>query len=161
MAVSVTLSQILTVVETLSSSVDAVTTPVLTHSSFNISGLSLDGSTTPAAQKVAAALHTLTAGSKVIDLTALTGANGAAIDGTGLKLRAILIVNPTSNSLTVAADGTNGYLLFGASGSVIIPAGGSLLFYPKDGAPTVGASAKRILLTGTGTDQHKVVIVLG
>ncbi|HOA28101.1 MAG TPA: hypothetical protein PKG51_11380 [Arachnia sp.] len=133
----------------------------VTHSNFNTS-LVLHASSTPPATKVAAFEQALTAGAATIDLTALTGANGVAVDGTGLKVQVLKIRNPDDNDpVTVAVGASNGYELAGADFSVAIPGGGEFTFYGNDGAPDIGLGAKTLDLSGTGAEKVEVIVVMG
>jgi hypothetical protein len=109
---------------------------------------------------------TLSAGTLTIDLTAAHGTEGTQ-DLTGLKLQALYFKNTGTNAVTLTAHGTNGYLLFGASGSVIIPPagagglGGQLQIFFPESLPDVGPTAKQLLLTGTGTDAFEMSMIFG
>lgn len=139
----------------------------ITHDGFDISTLNFTSSSTPDLEKVAYFTQALTAGSAVIDLTALTH-NGTTVDFTGKKVRAFLIKHASANTgtVTVEADATNGYNILGSSGKAVlnIPSGtmpGVLFFTLGSDGTAVSGSAKRIKLTGTGTESFYVAIWAG
>src|SRR5215475_5914347 len=92
------------------------------HNQWN-QNIALTSVTTPATTKYASVAQALTAGAATVDLTALTGTNGAAVNANGLKLVAVRFQNPGSNPITVAKGASNGYTGLGASLSITIPAG--------------------------------------
>ena len=87
MAVSATVKAILDVRELLASGVPASSggDAVVVHDGWN-QELLLNGASAAPVTKVAAFQQALSSGAATIDLTALTGANGATVDGTGLKV---------------------------------------------------------------------------
>lgn len=161
MSVTAKLLQQLTVTETLDTGVDAVESPVVVHNAFNVSQ-TLNASSTVPATKVASDTAALVAGAKTIDLTALPGVGGGTVDGTGLKLQAVLIKNPAGNgTLTVTKGASNGYALWGSTYSVQVPPGGSVLAYFADQLADVSGSAKNIDVAGTGTQSFSYSFLLG
>ena len=108
MSVTVTWSNDVTVAETLTSGVTGASNPIIRHNGFNApkSGeaevATLTASTTPAATKVAEGNLALTAGAYTIDLTSLTGTNGASVTFNGLTVRNILIRNKGAAAMTFA-----------------------------------------------------------
>lgn len=151
-----------TVVETLTSQVDGVTSPDVTHDKFNEVD-SLDGTTTVPVTTVFSDTVALVGGVKTLDLTSLTGVGGS-IDATGLKLQLAYFRNPSTNTvaLTVDVGAANGYELFGgATGKIIIPIGGRNMFFGADNLDDVAAADAEIDITGTGTESFDVVLVLG
>lgn len=121
-------------------------------------------STVPATKAYSDTL-TLTAGAVSLDLAALTDAINADLNLTGLKVQALGIKCPTTNTapVAVAAHATNGYALLAASdGKVEVQIGGSLFMTFNDDAPDVGASAKVLEFTSSDTDATvQVLIVAG
>ena len=157
--------------ETLETSVPAASNPIITHSAWGTS-VSLSASSTPAVSKGAFFSQALTAGAATIDLTALVGTNGIAVDLSGLKVQQLVIINGTvtnnaiaagSNSaVTVEVGGSNPYDLFGsASGLVVIEAGAGIFHMHNETLEDVDATHCEIDLTGTGTDAFLVGILAG
>lgn len=122
---------------------------------------SYGAATTPPVTKYYGRKIVCVAGAYTIDLTSLTDDEGQTFSAAGLKLQLIRIHNPSSNPVTVTAAVANGYLLWGAAGSVIVPAGADVLLRCNDSLPDVAAGAKDILFTGTGTDYYHVDLLLG
>jgi len=150
-----------TAIETLTSSVDGITAPDVTHDKFNTVG-TFSATTTIPVTEVFSDTVALVAAAKTLDFTALAGVNGT-IDATGLKLQFFLFRNPTGNSAITIKDGaSNGYNLFGdASGQVTIPAGGLCQFFGADLLQDVAAADAEIDITGTGTESFDVLLVFG
>ncbi len=123
----------------------------------------LQASTTPPVSKVAAFEQALTAGAATIDLTALTGTNGAAVDGTGLKVQAIKITAKATNAnvITITKGASNGYALAGADFSVALAAGQEFVLFGNDAAPDIASDAKTLDLAGTLAQAVQVIVVMG
>lgn len=146
---------------------DAATTPAaantqsrtVSNSGFDTTK-SFDPLTSPPVSIVANWNAVLVAGALVIDLTALPGITGNQ-DASAKKLQVFKLINPSANPVTVTADATNGYLLFGTAGSVVVPAGGEIAVYLANVAPTIDSTHKRISLAGTSTDTFKVTVFCG
>lgn len=162
MSVEVAFALKCTVSETLETNVPALASgDALVHSAFDASG-TLNATSMPPVTKSAAFNAVLVAGAKTIDLTALTGTNGAAIDGTGLKVQLFKIKNPLGNAaVTVKFGAANPYNLLGASWTMILQPGDEFLFKSTDTTPDVAAGAKNIDLAGTGTQSFQVIVVMG
>lgn len=162
MSVSVELEMKCTVTEVLETNTDSASAAnrTVTHSLFNIAK-SLNGSSTPAVSKPASFVQALAAGVATVDLTALTGTNGAEVDGTGLKVQTIRVTNLGANALTIQPGASNGYNAFGATSKVVIPPGGTVMLYAPEGTPDVGPTAKTLDLTGTGAQTSQFTIVMG
>jgi hypothetical protein len=157
----------LTVRELLDVNVPAASNPTVVHSAFNTTK-SLGAATAPPASKVAAFLKALVAGVATIDLTALTGTGGVAVNGTGLKVQAIKIINPSTNThlLTVAPGASNGHNLLGATFLITLYPGEEFLFVGNDHAskPDIGATSKNLDISdggSGGTESHDFLIVMG
>ena len=112
MSVTLTLTSNITAVETLETNVPAAaaTKRRVTHDQFNTTS-ELNAASTPPVTKVAALQAALTAGAATVDLTSLTGTNGATVDGTGLRVQAMKLRNPSTNAnaITVVEGASNGY----------------------------------------------------
>lgn len=150
------------VTETITLSVpDAASSKVL-HDDWDFSH-NLSGSTSTPVTKVVAAQVALSGGAATIDLTSLTGANGVAVDGTGLKVQLLKLRNPSTNGndITIAVGASNGYEFRGAAWSETLSPGDETLFFSADNAPDIGAAAKTLDLSGTLTQALDVQIVMG
>jgi len=125
--------------------------------------LNLTGGTTPAVSKQAAFQKALTAGAGTVDLRALVGANGGAIDGNGLKVRVVKFRNLASNAnaITITFGASNPYDLLGSTFVLTLLPGQEFLAYLKDGAPTIDSTHKTIDLSGTGSQVLECHFVLG
>ncbi len=143
-------------------SVDAFNTTKLETGASKWSGSTkLSATTTPAAQDSASFVQALTAGAATIDLSALTGTNGRAVNGTGKKILAIFLKPLGANPMTFTAGASNGYLLFGASGSVAVPNGGFLLKGFGSALSAIDGTHKTIDVAGTGSQTCQVQILFG
>ncbi|HDZ39250.1 MAG TPA: hypothetical protein ENH62_13375 [Marinobacter sp.] len=137
---------------------------VIRHDAIN-TNLALNATSTPAVSQVVWVNKALAGGAGTLDLTALTGANGA-VDLTGLKVQAIKFKNPAGNAaMTIKFGVANPYNLLGASWTLILPAATTIAseiqFVCNEGAPDVAGAAKDIDLSGTGSEVLEVQIVAG
>jgi len=157
MAVDVTITQSLTVVETPATQVGATaaTKRRITHDQYNTS-TTLGAATTPPATEAYSATLALVAGTLTIDLTALTAFNGRTLDATGLKLQAIKLNVLGANELTVAPGASNGYPLFGGTNEVDLPAGSEILLFFNDGLPDVASGDRTITFSTAGSTTDTV-----
>lgn len=160
MSVTANLNLLINVEETFNT--DALINQVLTHAGYNLTGVVLGSETTPSVTKVSAQDYALVSGSKTIDLTALLGVNDASQDCTGLKLQLMLFINSAGNAdMIISGEGANGYSL-GAARTI---KGGSLacrdVMYAPEALGDVGSSAKHLVVTGTGTQAFKLLLLLG
>ena len=164
MSVALTYAATATVVETIANNTGSATSAhrQVTHDQFN-SSAALSANTTPPATIVAAWEKALVDGAGVIDLTAMTGTNGAATTGTGLKVQVFKIKAKATNAnaITITPGDTNAYNLLGAAFSIILQAGQEFMFYGNELAPDIAANACNIKLAGTGTQSVELVIVCG
>ncbi len=164
MSVELTYAATVTVVETLEDNVPAATgaNRKVRHDQFNGSA-GLTASTTPPVTKVAAFEKALSAGVATIDLTNLTGTNGATVDGTGLKVQVLKIKNKATNAnpITIKTGLTDGYELGGANFEAQISPGQELTFYGNDATPDIGATTKNLDLSGTLSQAAEVILVMG
>lgn len=142
-------------------SVDAANNANIVHDGFNRTDIELNGSSTVPLSKASYQVYTLSGGAASIDLTALLGVNDVSQDATGLKVQTLIVDNPSSNPITLSPGASNPYALFGAGNDLVVPAGAVMSFYFADQLADVGASAKTIDLSGTGTDTIKIGFGLG
>lgn len=165
-SIALTYASNITVEQTLDSAATpsaAAATRKVIHQAFN-TAVSLTGSTSPAATKMAGFETTLSSGAATIDLTSIAGTNGATVTGNTLKVRAVKFIAPSGNGSAITLDtgDTNGIDLFGSSWSVTLSPGQEFMAYLANGAPTIGASDKTIDLAGTGSsDKIQTLVVFG
>ena len=71
--------------------------------------------------------------------------------------------NPIANGnpITIAAGGSNGYLLFGTSGSQTLSPGDFMLVRRNDSLPDVDSTHKNIAITGTGAQVLDFELIAG
>ena len=164
MAVDLTLTAAITAVETLPGNAPyaSASNKRVTHTLKNVSSV-LGASTTPPVTKYAGFLQALSTGTATIDLTSLTGTNGAAVTGLGLKLQAAKFTATSTNTgtITLVEGASNGYEMLGNAFSIILQPGQWFMFYGNDAAPDVAAGAKTIDLSGTGSESVDCELVFG
>lgn len=160
------LSQI-TARETLEQGTAAASDPQIVHDGFNTTITGLNADSDPPCTEAIYFEAALVAGAYTIDLTALLGADGA-VDGTGLKVQMLKILNPAGNSpITVKAGAANGYNLGNdAAWRVTVGPGsankpGEVTFFYHDTNPDVAAGAKNIDVSGTGVETFQCAMWLG
>lgn len=105
----------------------------------------------------------LDAGSGTLDLTALVGTNGVAVDGSGLRVQFAKFLNPSTNAnpITIAIGASDGYDGFGDAFGVTLAPGAEILLRTMDAGSNIGATKKTLDLTGTGTQALSYEIVMG
>lgn len=165
MSVSVDYLARVTVTETIENSVPDVlpANGAIKHDQFN-TAKTLNADTTPPATLTASFSKALSSGAATIDLTALTGSNGAAVDLTGLKVQVLRLLNPiaNANNITIAKGASNGFVpAAGSAFNVTLAPGQEITIYGNDATGDVGSGAKTLDLTGTGSQALKVQIVAG
>lgn len=161
-AVSVDWALKCTITETLPSNTDSApdATRKITHTAFNEAG-TLTSATTPPVTKQASFVKALSTGSGTIDLTSLTGSNGATVDGTGLKVQILRVKNLGANNLVITPGASNGIDLFGSSSSVTVFPGACYQFFLNDSPPDIASGDRTIDLAGTGSQTSEWTIVMG
>ncbi len=150
----------LTIKETFTTDVEAANSPTFTHNVFNGTQTLQSSSAVPASKCIARTLA-LTAGALTIDLTALVGSGGVAVDFTGLKVQAVLIANPSTHDIVFTFGASNGYLLLGTGWKFTLKAGQKIEFFLNNLAPSVDGTHKTVDITGTGTDTFNIELVAG
>ncbi len=156
----VTTSEILAAASVPAASAEAYRTVI--HDDFDTE-VTLDDSSTPVISEVVAAEITLSGGAIGIDLTALVGTNGKAVDMTGLKVQVIKFKAPAANTIAinVTVGIANGYELAGAGFDIDVEPGAEWTFYGSEATPDVGAAACELDLTGAGVEMLEVMIAAG
>lgn len=164
MSVSVTYETKISTAETLETNVVAAgsNSKTVTHTGYNSSN-SLAAATTQPATKCAYFSKALSAGAATIDLTALTGTNGASVTFSGLKVQCWKFKNPSTNanSITVTFGASNAYLLGGTAFKWVLSPGQEICGYGYDATPDVSGSTKDIDISGTGSQALEVSLVAG
>lgn len=163
MSVSVTISQSVLIQETLAlAGTPTATSPVITHDGMNITSTYNAGSI-PGATACACNTKAMTAGTGTIDLTAVAGTNNAVINANATKVQIFKVraLPGNSGAITIKAGATNPYNIFGTSWIMSLTAGADYQFFFNNAAPTIGASAKTIDMTGTTTDGIEYEFVFG
>lgn len=164
MSVNVAYETKVTATETLETNVPA--TPAgsrsVVHSAWNTTK-ALKSDSTPPATKVAAFEQAMSGGAATIDLSALTGTNGATVVGTGLRVQVLKVKAPATNGnpITVSKGASNGYDGLGAAFSHTLVPGAEATFFLNDGGSDIGGSNKTLDLAGTLAQVLQVEIVLG
>lgn len=165
MSVSVSYTSNLTVTETVSDGLVSSSANTLSFNGANTSGTFIASTSgTPCAKRGSASLAglvTLSGGAATIDLTALVGSNGAVVTGDGLKVQFAKFKNTAAAAMVVVGGASNGYLLFGASGSLTIPPGGEMLMKFSDGTPDIDSTHKTLDITGTASQTMLIEFVMG
>lgn len=123
----------------------------------------LNASSTSPATKVASGTAALSGGAKTLDLTALPSKDNVAVDFTGLRIHAILIINPINNGLlTVAAGASNGFLFGTTNAKMSVLSDGFFAWGDNsDGGADVASGAKNIDVAGTGSQTFTYLIIGG
>lgn len=160
MAVSSTFAFTCDTRETLTAGVDGADNPVIYHNGFNVTGV-IDSTTTPDAEGIVSKTLAMTAGAYTIDLSSMTGTNGAAVNMTGKAIRIFRIENAGAAAMTIAKGASNGHTGLGATFQAAIPIGGAIQFYLKSGGVAVSGTDKTLDIAGTGTDSFNLTIVYG
>jgi hypothetical protein len=163
MSVSVAYSTLVTSTEVLTGNTVGTSTAAartISHANYNTTS-ALTSLTTPPVTTCAYFLKTMSSGAATIDLRALVGTNDVAVDLNGLKVQIAKFKNPSANAITIVGGASNGYLLFGASGSVVIQPGAEITIYANDASPDVSASTKTLDITGTTTQSLQCTIIAG
>lgn len=163
MSVTLTYATNVTISETPSAGVPAIDANQAIKQSQYSTALALTGTTTPNVKKSCKQVFTITTGAVTIDLTSLTGLNGAALSMSGSKGRVIKIKAPAGNgaSMTIAKGASNGYTGLGSAFSVTLPPGAEFCFYDGGAGGTVGSGSKTLDVSGTGSSDTLQVEVVG
>lgn len=151
-------------VETIEANVPfaAANSRVITHGLFN-SSETLTGST---AVPVVVPVYTefaLSSGALTIDLRSILGSGNSPFDLNGMKVQVVKLRCKSSNAnpITISEGATNGYELLGNGFTFQLKPSQEITMHLKDLSPDVGASAKTIDLTGTGSQVLEVAIIAG
>ncbi len=126
-------------------------------------GISKAIAVTTGITKAASFAQAMSGGAATIDLTALVGVNGLAVDGTGLRVQWMLVENPATNGnpITISEGASNGYDGFGASFSLTLAPGAYAVVFSADAGSDISGSKKTLDLAGTLTQALNVVLAIG
>lgn len=163
MSVTLTFTPTIQAQETLETGVTFASDAAITHAITDLS-LALTGSSSPPVSKIAEGRKALSGGLGTIDFSAITGANGATQDMTGLKPRFAIFRNPSTNtgSMVIADGASNGHNFFGdGNGQITLLVGQWVILYFAGNAAAVASGDKTIDLSGTGTESLDYWLVFG
>lgn len=163
MSATLTFSPTIQAAETLTSGVTFTSDAVITHAITDLA-LALTGSSSPPVSVVVEGQFAMSGGAGTINMAALTGANGATVDATGLKPRFAVLRNPSTNtgSIVIADGAANGHNFFGdGSGQITLKVGQWAILYFAGNADAVASGDRTIDLTGTGTEALDYFLVFG
>lgn len=162
MAVTLTYKSQMTAVETLTGNTDSAADANrrVTHAEFNESG-TLNATSTPPVTTVANFVQALSGGAATIDLTSLTGTNGASVDMSGLKVQMIRMKNLGANTMSLTFGASNPYELLGADFKMTLNQNMWVSVYGNDSTPDVAGGAKEMDLAGTASQTCEFSITAG
>ena len=162
MSVSVNYVSSITVTETLTDQYLSSSDSTLTFNGLN-TDTTLTSITSVPVTMHASGRKTMSAGAGTIDLRALPSTNAVSIDGNGLKVQAFKFRNlsTNANNITITAGASNGYLILGTAGSIILYPGCEVQCYLKDQAADIDATHKTIDIAGTVSQILEYEIVMG
>ena len=162
MGVTLTYASTATITETLDANTESASDEnrKIIHSAFNESGI-LSAASTPPVTKAACFVQALTAGTATIDLTALTGTNGASVDGTTLKVQYFRMKNLGANPMSITFGGSDPYNLAGADFKMTLEQNQNFEHFGNNATPDIAAGAKNLDLAGTTTQTCEITIVMG
>lgn len=145
----------ITAIEELSDESLSSTAKRVTHSTFN-------KTITPSpATMISCDVYALSTGAKTIDLRAIYTVGAAVGDANGLKVQGFFFENLGANAMTIVGGASNGYLIFGTSGSVVIQPGGCMALFTNDGSADIDSTHKTIDVSGTGSQTFKCGFIFG
>jgi len=161
MSVTATIKLEVKAAETLNNTPSAAATKkIVTHEEYTDTH-TLTSATTPPVTQCADWREALTDGAATVDLTAMTGTNGATIVGTGLKVQGLKVKNLGANTLTLTFGASNPYNLLGAAFVIVLAQNQEFAFYGNDATPDIASGAKEIDLSGTGTQTSEWSVIVG
>ncbi len=160
---SVVIANPVSVKETPALGLDHATDPPIVHQITMPIPLSLTGSTTPPVTKVWEDNVALSGGAKTLDLEALVNDNLPNVNFVGLKVQVFQMSCPEVNTgpITVTPGASNDYDLGGASMSVAVNPGDTVIFLFLDNAPDVASADSELDFAGTGSETFDILMVAG
>ena len=164
MSVSVNVNMSLNVSETISGGLGALQqTGSALASQLNTVLSNQGAASTPPCTTHGYADAPMTAGSLTLNLTALPGANGVNVDGTGLRVQYAVFVNPATNAntITIVQGASNGYDGFGATFAITLASGASVMVLTNDAGSNISSTKCILTVTGTLTQVLRYKIVMG
>lgn len=139
---------------------DGFSSQSLVHADYDETG-TLSSSSAAPITKIVSKLVTLTTGAYTIDLTTITGTNGVAQDGTGLKVQMIRVKNLGANNMTFSEGASNGLSLFGSSWSKVVYPSGVWQEFLNEGSPDIASGDRTIDVAGTGSQTFELTVLMG
>lgn len=149
---------------------DSVSGQTQYPTALNPSDVAYESTSTPPGTKYAAQIETLSgsgAATHTIDLTNLVDSEGAAVDGSGLKVQEFRVQAPASNTAVITVQGgdSDPYELFGSGNSTDVVPGGCYQYRFDDELPDITTStavgATDIKFSGTGGETFSYEIIMG
>ena len=152
----------ISVVETLETNMDSASlaNSVITHSEFDET-YTLNSGTPVPVTKTAHFIQALSTGTATVDLTSLTGTNGATVTGDGLKVQFLRVKNLGAAVVSLTFGAANPFLLSGTGWKMTLQPGQILTYFGNDATPDIGAAAKNIDLAGSGSETSEWTVVMG
>ena len=123
----------------------------------------LTAASTPPASASAFFKQALVAGAASIDLMAMLGVNGAAVNGAGLRVQAVKFSNPAANAdpISIAAGAVNGYAGLGTDFRVMLVPGAEATIFTNDAGADIDGANRILDLAGVGEQALSVAVILG
>ena len=162
MSVTVRCKMALQTTEVLETSVPAAGDASLLHNGYD-TAVDVGAASSPPVSKCAFFEQALSDAAATIDLTALVGSNGAAVDGTGLRVQFLKFRNKAGNAnvMSLAIGAANGYDGFGAGFKITLAPGAEQLVRTLDGGSDISGTNCELDLAGTGAQVAEMAIVMG
>lgn len=135
---------------------------LITHDGLDTSD-TLNAGTGVPVTKVVANTITMTAGAATIDMTALVGSNGGAVDMTGLKLQILKLKAKATNTgaLVVSYGAADPYTGLGTAFSIELQPGAEMTFFGNEKSAEVASGVKDLDVAGTGAEEVDMMMVCG
>jgi hypothetical protein len=129
----------------------------LNYAVFN-RAFQLNAGSTPPVTKIYAEELT---GSAALDLTALSRSIGGTVDGSGLKVRGVAIVNESSTNTVTLADGDANAYQLQAGESILVQPGAPAAMLFMDALADIDATHKALKTTATEGQKYLLLILMG
>jgi hypothetical protein len=163
-SVKLTYATSLTVDETLETNVPAANWQKKTvrHDGWNTAE-SLTDVTPVHVSLHAAFVATIAGGLCVLDLTALPGTNGVAVNGTGKKVQAVKFKAPAANvgPVAFAMSAVNGFPIVNGESKFGLLPGQELVFFGNEKSEEISPTMRLVDVIGNSGDMVYVQVVLG
>lgn len=135
---------------------------IITHDGLDTSD-TLNAGTGVPVTKVVANTITMTAGAATIDMTALVGSNGGAVDMTGLKLQIFKLKAKATNTnpLVVKFGAADPYTGLGSAFNFELQPGAEMTFFGNEKSAEVASGVKDLDVAGTASEEVDMMMVCG